>query len=149
MNTVDKLRRLLKAGRESGQGAGALFVCTTTGRVLMVKRSGEGDWTGHWATLGGGVEEGETPEQACRREIMEEGGINYTGPLIHMHTSASEGGFIFHNHFAPVGTEIVPKLNNEHTEYRWCSIDSLPAPVHPGFMSALDFYRSTNMDSKL
>ena len=46
------------------------------GRVLMVhersRRSGGGEW---WTLPGGGLQPGETPEEAVRREVFEETGL--------------------------------------------------------------------------
>lgn len=49
------------------------------GRLLLVKRKGK-TFHGAYALPGGFVEIGETVEQACRRELMEETGIT-AGPL--------------------------------------------------------------------
>ncbi|MDA1360850.1 NUDIX hydrolase [Glycomyces luteolus] len=51
--------------------AGALFT-DTAGRVLVVKPN----YRDHWLFVGGQLEEGETPEQACRREVKEEIGVD-------------------------------------------------------------------------
>lgn len=42
------------------------------GRVLLVRQSD----TGMWSTVGGAIEPDETPEQAARREAMEEAGVD-------------------------------------------------------------------------
>jgi 8-oxo-dGTP diphosphatase len=39
-------------------------------------------YPGAWAIFGGHVEEGETPEEAARREIEEELGLRLDGPLV-------------------------------------------------------------------
>lgn len=49
------------------------------GRLLLIKRKGE-PFRGAYALPGGFVEIGETVEEACRRELMEETGIA-AGPL--------------------------------------------------------------------
>jgi len=54
-------------------------VIDADGRLLLVKRKGE-PFRGAYALPGGFVEIGETVEQACRRELMEETGIA-AGPL--------------------------------------------------------------------
>ncbi len=54
----------------------AAAVIVRDGRVLMVhersRRSGGGEW---WTLPGGGVEPGETTEEALRREVFEETGL--------------------------------------------------------------------------
>ncbi|MBB4696075.1 NUDIX domain-containing protein [Paractinoplanes abujensis] len=54
----------------------AAAVIVRDGRVLMVhersRRSGGGEW---WTLPGGGLEPGETAEEAVRREVFEETGL--------------------------------------------------------------------------
>ncbi|GAA0563722.1 hypothetical protein GCM10010172_53870 [Paractinoplanes ferrugineus] len=54
----------------------AAAVIVRDGRVLMVhersRRSGGGEW---WTLPGGGIEPGETAEEALRREVFEETGL--------------------------------------------------------------------------
>jgi 8-oxo-dGTP pyrophosphatase MutT (NUDIX family) len=51
-------------------------------KMLLVKRGdggGEDIWMPNkWSLVGGGIEEGETPEQACKREILEETSLKIT-----------------------------------------------------------------------
>ncbi len=50
--------------------AGALFL-DEAGRVLLV----EPTYKPHWEIPGGAIEQGETPSEACRREVEEELGL--------------------------------------------------------------------------
>ncbi|MCX8007984.1 MAG: NUDIX hydrolase [Coriobacteriia bacterium] len=49
--------------------------------VLLIRRAGP-PFEGMWALPGGFVDEYEPPEHAARRELEEETGIRYAGPLV-------------------------------------------------------------------
>lgn len=55
--------------------AGILF--KSGGKIFLVKRGDDGSW----AVPGGKLEEGETPEAAAKREVLEECGFDYSAPL--------------------------------------------------------------------
>lgn len=62
-------------------GAGAL-ITDPPGRVLLVKPN----YRDHWLWPGGHVDEGESPDQACAREITEELGLTLrVGRLLGVH----------------------------------------------------------------
>jgi len=59
---------------------GARGVIDRNEKVLLGKRLKRDSFYGLWCTFGGAVEPGETPEQALKRELKEELGMNITEP---------------------------------------------------------------------
>jgi 8-oxo-dGTP pyrophosphatase MutT (NUDIX family) len=51
------------------------------GEILLLRRAGDSAFSGQWFLPGGGVEEGETPEEGARRELLEEAGLTIDGEL--------------------------------------------------------------------
>jgi 8-oxo-dGTP diphosphatase len=52
------------------------------GRILLQHRDGNASrFPNLWGFVGGAIEEGETPEEAARREVSEETGLTISGPL--------------------------------------------------------------------
>lgn len=66
---------MIKKSRRTRIGAYALL--HQAGRVLLCRLSREvPSWTGYWTLPGGGLEFGESPEQAVVREVLEETGLH-------------------------------------------------------------------------
>lgn len=117
--------------------AGVMFFARDTfgdERVLLCNRS---DGMG-WAFPGGGVDYGEHPEQTARREVWEELGYRYNGPLELDHVSPWRD-VRFATYRANV-EKFVPTLNDEHTGYGWFTVDEAikHLPLHPGTRSSLE-----------
>ncbi len=61
----------------------AILLYNKEGEILMIQRTLDAKKNpGCWSFFGGGVEEGETPEQAVRREAKEELGVNLKNPRL-------------------------------------------------------------------
>jgi len=56
----------------------AVGIIERRGEILITRRAEEGLLGGLWEFPGGGVRRGETPREACRREIVEETGLRVT-----------------------------------------------------------------------
>jgi len=54
---------------------GAYGLAVVDDQVLLI-RKGRGAYTGRWDLPGGGIEFGESPEEAVRREMIEETGLS-------------------------------------------------------------------------
>jgi 8-oxo-dGTP pyrophosphatase MutT (NUDIX family) len=114
---------------------GVFIFSKQTKRILYVMRT-EARTAGTWGIPGGKFEQGETLSDAIKRECHEELGITLEGKLIPIQ-KFTNSDFTYHTLFHPVGTEFVPKLNNEHCAYCWMQHDVYPSPLHPGLFSTL------------
>lgn len=119
--------------------AGILFR-EPSGKVLIVKRDGEGDHAGEWAFPGGKVEGSETPEETADRETMEELGVNPEGRLRPLMRNVS-GEVDFTTFVKRVAKEFEPKKLVEHTAFEWVmpqqAADTDHYNLHPGALLAL------------
>ena len=92
------------------------------GKVLLLKRSPEHTTNaGKWCFVTGYIEEGEEPEAAASRELMEELGISdrpvRAGALVIIETDWGGTLHVFPYLFQ---TEVVEfQLDQEHTAYTW------------------------------
>ena len=115
--------------------AGILF--KSDGKVFLVKRGVDGSW----AVPGGRIEEGETPEAAARREVLEECGFDCLAPLT---PYTLIDGYV--TYIAEGGEQFEAVLNEENQAYGWFSLDDLPEPLHPGMTAMLDAAPLNEMD---
>lgn len=74
----------------------ALALVDFDGRVLLAKRPEDKKFGGLWEFPGGKIEAGETPEQALRREIKEELGIEIETSCISPLSFVSHSNDAFH-----------------------------------------------------
>jgi 8-oxo-dGTP pyrophosphatase MutT (NUDIX family) len=124
------------------RAAGILFV-TPNDQVLLMHRVAkaqqDGDIPGVWAFPGGGLEAEESAEDAARREIQEETGVTYEGPL-KLWTRRIRDEVDFTTFLARVDEPFVPTMNDEHDAYQWVdrqfAVSS--ALLHPGVYIALN-----------
>ena len=123
------------AALHNAYDAGAGVLLTHGDRALFLKRSPKArDHQGEWCCPGGSMENGETAEQAARRETIEETGVS--GLLSGDLNRIDEGsGFVTFR--ANVDEELEPLLNDEHDEFQWAPMSDPPQPLHPGVAATL------------
>jgi len=116
------------------EGAGCLIFCRETDRFLLIERSEYVPVPLTWSLPGGGVDYGETPEEAARREIHEEIGFDVgDNPFKLIYTNEMHAPrFKFYTFACTVKHEFKPQLNYESSNYTWCDLSNLPSPLHWG-----------------
>ena len=123
MKTIRVVAAITKAVNEKGE------------TIIFATQRGYGDFKGGWEFPGGKIEEGETPQEALKREIMEELETEITvGELI----DTREYDYpIFHLSMDCFWAEIVSGdlILKEHEAAKWLtkeeldSVDWLPADI--------------------
>ena len=96
--------------------------------IFLIQRSDDGTW----CQPGGKVEPGELAVDAARREVLEEVGYQYDGPLT---PHSVYGDYLTYR--ADVSEQFEAKLNDESLDAGWFHIDELPEPLHPPFAEML------------
>ena len=102
--------------------------------ILLIKRGGE-PFVGRWALPGGFIDEGERPIDAARRELAEETGLVYHGPLANTGAFGDPGrdprGWNVSALFsARLGLELPDVAGGDDAaEAAWLPLDALPEPL--------------------
>ncbi|EHI2277477.1 NUDIX domain-containing protein [Salmonella enterica] len=96
--------------------------------VFLIQRSDDGTW----CQPGGKVEPGELAIDTARREVLEEVGYQFDGPLT---PHSVYGDYLTFR--AEVPERFEAKLNDESLTAGWFHIDDLPKPLHQPFAEML------------
>jgi len=119
----------MNEAQDSVTAAGILYRAGE--RFLLMKRQDDAVHGGTWAAPGGKLEAGESALQGACREFLEE-----TGKAVYRaHPLWNGAEFAC---FCAYGEEFIPRMNNEHTAYVWCSIADLPTPLHPTMLEIFE-----------
>lgn len=117
--------------------SGALFYAQNTQRFLFLHRT-QGKRSNVWGLPGGTNEAGETPWQACEREIAEEIGVVQIKKTVPLEKFVSrDESFEYHTYLCLIDQEFIPQLNYEHDGYSWVTLDRWPQPLHYGLKKTL------------
>ena len=102
------------------------------GEILLLKV--EAEKVSFWQPITGGIESGESPEEACLREIKEE-----TGLLLHRSNLTSLGDFtvkidenlsIHKNLFLVLTEQKEIKISDEHVGAQWIALDKVSSQLY-------------------
>ena len=111
------------------QASGVIIFSVETKNFLCVKRSKHVEqYKNLWSIPAGTIKNNETPEECILREIQEELSIdvNVIQQLKKLISIEMLNGGQFHIFLGYVDGEFKPKLDFEHTEYKWSK--TLPRP---------------------
>ena len=115
----------------------AVLVLDNQNRLLMMKRSDNGNW----GVPGGAMELGETTEETARRELFEEAGLEvgelklfgvFSGKeLYYRYPSGEEVYNVSIVYLANGGNGIIKLSDGEHNDFRYFDIARLPENISP------------------
>lgn len=128
-----------KSARDRAFPAAGILYVTTAGDALFLKRRGS-DHAGTWGIPAGGVDHGESAEDAARRESFEEIGHRPEGDIEHIGRSTTKDGVDFTTFRKRIDDRFDPEINDESEAYVWAPLDDPPQPLHPGLAEFLDGY---------
>lgn len=117
---------------------GARAAIIVDGKVLLVRHG----YVSGWQMPGGGVDPGETAEDAARREVLEETGYRVDGPMGLFglyHATAFTNRDHVALYLGGAAHQVRPfKPNREIVEIGWFALDDLPQPMAPGTARRLE-----------
>lgn len=141
INTAHVVRYTLGVMRGEKDSHGVRILLIDERRVLLVSH-----WYAPWAwTLpGGGVNKGETPEDAAMREAWEETGLKVNSIAGEIGTYTGKLGKTDRVTFYYTGDftgDIAMRPNLEIMARSWFDVDSLPDDLSPGNRKRIEAYR--------
>lgn len=93
-------------------------------KILLVQRAKNDSWMPmKWAVVGGGINEGETPEDALKREGIEEVNLELTN--IEFKYEKKEGDVLVYVFKSYCKNPDEIKLSGEHEQYKWVKINEV------------------------
>lgn len=131
----------LSGGDRRSYGAGIMIYDPAQDKILLMKRAGDGSYSGYWDFAGGHVEAGENVFEGAVREGEEElgglPGLNIDFNPVWTQPGPNFAFASFLGYLEPSQNGWEPDINFEHDEWGWFSPDELPHPMLPGARDAI------------
>lgn len=126
--------RATEIDTDTRRAAGCLIYAKETREWLLIQRSAYVDSPMTWAIPGGSALPQEDYLDAAIRETIEETGHNLSSApskLIYSHET-DWPRTIYKTYAVVVDKPFKPVLDWESVDHRWCTLDDMPTPLHPG-----------------
>jgi 8-oxo-dGTP pyrophosphatase MutT (NUDIX family) len=120
---------------------GAIIEHTPSGEILILKRTNKKDFSaGEWEYITGRMKQFEEPEEAVRREVMEESGlpVEIVKPVCIFHIfrgeKTAENELVGITYWCKTKTKEVT-ISDEHSDYKWVAPDDVSKTIsHSGIL---------------
>lgn len=115
-----------ETNKKEKQKNSVVVIVNNDNKILLLKRGEDAPWMPNkWSLVGGGIEKGETPQQAIEREIEEETGLEakkFTESFkIERHAESIE--YVFACRYEGDSTDI--NLDDENSNYGWYDVNEM------------------------
>ena len=122
---------------ENKKAAGVLVKCLPTNKVLLLLRSNICTYPQTWSLISGGIDDDEKIFDGLIKEVKEEIGVDPNYIIYKYKNEENQKDLDFYYYEGYVGKEFIPRINEEHLDYVWCDLDSLPTPLLPGVLEKI------------
>lgn len=122
----------------------SVVIIIDNGKVLILKRApGNRSYPEKWNFPGGGVEDGETIEEAAVREVYEEAGLKIKESDL-MYFQATALPYLMIHLFMTNKFSGDVEINNESTHFEWADIDDILdfdfIPISKSMINDIKYY---------
>ena len=118
-------------------GAAGLLAVAPGPYVLLQHRAPWSHGGDTWGVPGGARTSTETPEQAARRETVEETGLDLAGLVVHAQHVSDHGTWSYTTFVASVPERLPVIPDRESVDLRWVAVDEVTRlPLHPAFAAS-------------
>lgn len=115
-----------------------LYKRTPELKVLLIHPSGGYNRNAPWSIPKGKKEAGETNEEAAKREVFEEVGIEVKNNLNSLDKVVYKSGKQVYAYYAEVEDSIEPVLNWENDQFKFCSLEEARTLIMPAQQPFID-----------